>query len=101
MVESNLRNVELIRDDSNEKIAIVQKDRNFGVISNHGDVVIPTAFTAVKNLGSGESPLYFTEKHIPEASLYVVIYYDRSGNMLRKEIYDDAGDYDMIYCSHQ
>jgi hypothetical protein len=101
LVESNLRSVEFIRDDSNEKIAIVEREKNFGVISNHGEIVIPITFTAVRNLGSAESPLYFTEKHIPEASLYIVIYYDRSGSMLRKEIYDDAGDYDMIYCSHQ
>lgn len=101
IAESNLKIISLIRDDADEKIAIVQKEKNFGVISNRGEVVIPITFSDVVNLGSGEDPLYFTEKHIPEASLYIVIYYDRAGNMLRKEIYDDAGDYDRIYCSDQ
>ena len=101
ITEGNLKSISFIRDDPDEKIAIVQKDKNFGVISNKGKLIIPITFTAVINLGSAESPLYFTEKHIPEASLYVVIYYDRSGKMLRKEIYDDAGDYDRIYCSDQ
>jgi hypothetical protein len=41
--------------------------------------------------------LYFTEKHIEEASMYVVIYYDREGKFLRKEAYSSE-DYERIYC---
>ena len=101
IIESDLRDLKLIKDMAGERIAIVQKGNAFGVINNRGRTMIPITFTDIINLGSAESPLYFTEKHIPEASLYVVIYYDRDGKMLRKEIYDDAGDYDRIYCSHQ
>jgi hypothetical protein len=36
---------------------------------------------------------------VREASLFVVIYYDRDGNLLRKEIYEDPAEYDRIYCS--
>lgn len=99
LVETNLRGVTLIKDTPGEKIAIIQRDSNFGVITNHGKVIIPPTFTEVTNLGSADMPLYFTEKHVPEASLYIVIYYDRTGEMLRKEIYDDATEYDRIYCS--
>ena len=100
-VEKDLRGFRLVKDTGDEKIAIVQRGDEFGVISSCGKVMIPIAFTDVINLGTPDSPVYFTEKHIPEASLYVVIYYDREGNLLRKEIYDDAGDYDKIYCSDQ
>ncbi|HET9487741.1 MAG TPA: WG repeat-containing protein [Chryseosolibacter sp.] len=98
-IESNLHNIIMVKNSMDEKIAIIQKDKSFGVISNRRNVVIPVAFTEIINLGSAEEPLYFTEKHIAEASLYIVIYYDASGNMLRKEIYEDAADYDKIYCS--
>jgi hypothetical protein len=101
VTETNLQSIHPVRDTPDEKIAIVQKENNFGVISNRGRVIIPLTFSAIINVGSAEAPLYFTEKHIPEASLYIVIYYDASGEMLRKEIYDDAGDYDRIYCSDQ
>lgn len=97
--ETDLRSFTFIKDFADEKIAIVQKGDGFGVLSNRGKVIVPLTFTSVLNLGSTESPLYFTEKHIPEASLFVVIYYDASGTMIRKEIYDDAIDYDKIYCS--
>jgi hypothetical protein len=97
--ESNLRSVSMIKNAKEEKIAIVQKDNNFGVISNRRQVIIPVTFSDVINLGSVDEPLYFTEKHIREAALFIVIYYDRFGDMLRKEIYDSAADYDKIYCS--
>lgn len=101
IIESDLLDLKLVKDTAAERIAIVRKGNAFGVINNRGKTMIPITFTDVINLGSADSPLYFTEKHIPEASLYVVIYYNREGNMLRKEIYDDAGDYDKIYCSQQ
>ena len=98
-IESNLRKVTMVRDDAVEKIAIIQKENLFGVISNRRGMVIPLTFSDIVNLGSADEPLYFTEKHIREASLFVVIYYDRHGEMLRKEIYEDAAEYDKLYCS--
>jgi hypothetical protein len=42
--------------------------------------------------------MYFTEKHVEEASIFVVIYYNSEGKLLRKEIYDQD-DYEKIYCA--
>jgi hypothetical protein len=97
--ETNLRNISVIKNGEEEKVAIIQKENNYGVISSRRQVVIPVTFSDVINLGSADEPLYFTEKHIREAALFIVIYYDRFGNMLRKEVYDNAADYDKIYCS--
>lgn len=99
ITDRDLRDVSMIKNTTDEKIAIVQKNNAYGVLSNRRNVVIPVSFSDIINLGSSEEPLYFTEKHIKEASLFIVIYYDRFGKMLRKEIYDDAVDYDKIYCS--
>lgn len=99
LVETNLRSVDLVRDSPEEKVAIVRKENSFGVINNQGRTILPITFSEIINLGTDSSPLYFTEKHVPEASIYIVIYYDHTGEMLRKEIYDDAADYDKIYCS--
>lgn len=100
-LETNLRSVKMVRESSSEKIAIVQKGNEFGVISNRGNEIIPITFSKVINVGSPNVPLFFTEKDIPEAALQVVIYYDATGQMLRKEIYDNGWDYDKIYCSDQ
>ena len=94
-----LRAVSPLRNTKGEKLAIVQRDKSYGVVDAQGDELIPATFSEVVNLGNPETPLFFTEKHIREASLFVVIYYDHTGKMLRKEIYDDVNDYDKIYCT--
>jgi hypothetical protein len=57
------------------------------------------SFSDIINVGSPAQPLYFTEKHVEEASIFVVIYYDSAGKMLRREIYEQD-DYEKIYCSN-
>jgi hypothetical protein len=87
----------MIRDDPGDKLAIVYQDANHGVVHNQKGVIIPISYSDVVNVGSPRDPLYFTEKHVEEASLFVVIYYDADGQFLRKEIYDPE-EYDNIYC---
>ncbi len=95
-----VQNYRLIRDTQNEKLAIVQQDHKYGVIHNVLGTIIPLSFSDIINVGSGTEPLYFTEKHVEEASLFVVIYYDSKGKMLRREIYEQD-DYENIYCSNK
>ncbi|MGC3944907.1 MAG: hypothetical protein QM762_10390 [Chryseolinea sp.] len=92
-----VRDIKLIRDRVDDQLAIVNSGDSFGVLHNRKGTVIPLTFTDIVNVGSPEWPLFFTEKHVPEASLYVVIYYDRDGKFLRKESYNPE-EYERIYC---
>jgi hypothetical protein len=88
----------MIRDTPDEKLAIIHQPNAFGVVSNKRGLVIPLSFSDLVNVGSPEEPLYFTEKHVEEASVFVVLYYDRNGKFLRREVYQEAEDYEKIYC---
>ncbi len=93
-----IKDYTLIQDTQQEKIAVIHQDNAYGVIHNHKGIVIPSNFSDIVNVGSREIPLYFTEKHVEEASIFVVIYYDHAGQILRKEVYEHD-DYEKIYCS--
>jgi hypothetical protein len=95
-----MQDYRLIRDTQKEKLAIVVQDHKYGVIHNVLGTVIPMSFSDIINVGSSAEPLYFTEKHVEEASIFVVIYYDSKGKMLRREIYEQD-DYEKIYCSNK
>ncbi len=88
----------LIQDIDHEKIAIIHQDNTYGVVHNYKGIIIPSNFSDIVNVGSRDVPLYFTEKHVEEASIFVVIYYNADGQMLRKEVYEQD-DYEKIYCS--
>jgi outer membrane protein assembly factor BamD (BamD/ComL family) len=98
VVMDRIKDFKMIRDEPTEKLAIIYQDANHGVLHNHNGIIIPISYSDIINVGSRAEPLYFTEKHIEEASVFVVIYYDAQGQFLRKEIYDPE-DYDRIYCN--
>ncbi|MGE0587439.1 MAG: WG repeat-containing protein [Cyclobacteriaceae bacterium] len=92
-----IKDYHLIKDTDAEKIALILKGNEYGVISNKRGEVIPPTFSDILNLGTEDKQLYFTEKHVEEAEIFVVIYYDGDGVFIRREIYE-ADDYDKIYC---
>lgn len=81
-----------------EKIIILQQENSYGVLSSRRGIVIAPTFSDIINLGSSTTPLYFTEKHVEEAAIYIVIYYDRNGHQLRKQVFE-VEEYERIYCN--
>ncbi len=97
-VITDIRDIRPVRESADEKLYIMNQNNLFGVISSVRGKVIPFSFSDVVNVGSSDDPLYFTEKHVSEASVFVVIYYDKNGKMLRREVYEDTDEYEKIYC---
>ena len=88
----------VLREDEDEKIILIIKGSQSGILSNkHGEIVGPT-FNDIVNIGSVDNPVYFAEKYILEADFYVIIYYDAKGNILRKQTFTEAKEYEKIYC---
>jgi hypothetical protein len=98
VIMDKIKSLTLIRDKPEEKLAIIYQGASHGVVHSHNGIIVPISYSDIINVGSRENPLYFTEKHVEEASLFVVIYYDAQGRFLQKEIYDPDA-YDKIYCN--
>jgi hypothetical protein len=88
----------VLRDDEEEKIILVIKNSQSGVLSNKSGEVVGASFNDIINIGTVENPVYFAEKYILEADFYVIIYYDAQGNILRKQVFTDEKEYAKIYC---
>lgn len=93
-----VKDYKIIQESPSEKLAIVHQENQYGVLHNKRGFIIPTTFSDIVNVGSPEVPLYFTEKHVEEASIFIVIYYNSEGAMIRKEVYEHD-EYEKIYCS--
>jgi hypothetical protein len=92
-----VRSFTVFSEREGEKLAIVQQENYFGVLSNTRGMIIPLSFSNVTNLGNEDEPLYFTSKEVEEAGIVVVIYYDAEGKLLRKQVYED-NEYAHIVC---
>lgn len=98
IVADKIRKFTWLRETNEDKLAIVQQENSYGVLSNRKGFILQPTFSDIINLGSSTRPLYFTEKHVEEASIYVVIYYDENGQLLRRQVFEND-DYERIYCS--
>ncbi len=98
VILDRIRDFTWIRKSPEENIALVHRENYYGVISNRKGLVIPATFHDIINLGTPELPFYFTEKGVEEAEIYVVIYYDQHGKLVRRQAYEEE-EYDRIYCN--
>ncbi len=83
--------------DGKEQIAIFSTETGYGIIGSSSGIIIPPTFNDLLLIGSKNDYLFFCEKYIKEADWYVVIYYDKKGTIVNKQVYD-AQLYEQIYC---
>ena len=77
--------------------AIVKTSEGYGLLDSKKGVLLNPGFNDIINLGTAMEPVFFTEKYIPEADYYVVIYYNQEMEVIRKQVFD-SGNYDQVYC---
>ncbi|HRI80418.1 MAG TPA: WG repeat-containing protein, partial [Cyclobacteriaceae bacterium] len=94
-----VRNFSTILDTPAEKICSLRQDNATGIISNRRGIVIPIKYSDIINLGTAEDPLYFTERHIEEAAISVVVYYDKQGKIIRRQAME-TDEFEKIVCDN-
>lgn len=97
VIIDDIHDYSVVNDSDGELVLIIRRGGEFGVLSSLRGEVIPVSYTDLVNIGSAREPLYFTEKHVREASLSVVIYYDENGSPVRHQALE-PDDFDDIYC---
>lgn len=86
-----------INNTQEEKIARVHRENYYGIMSNLRGVVVQASFTDIINLGTPDQPFYFTEKQVEEAGIFVVVYFDKLGKLVRRHAYEEE-EYERILC---
>jgi hypothetical protein len=86
------------RKGIDENIVRVQRENFFGIFSSTRGMIIQPTFHQVINLGTPDSPFYFTEKQVEEAGIYVIIYYNADGKLVRRQALEED-EYDALACN--
>lgn len=98
VLQDKIKDFRYVKQYPHEHVVIIHQDNYYGVMSNRSGVIIPSTFTDIVNVGDADKPMYFTEKHIEEADISVVIYYNHEGKLLRRQAFESADEYERIYC---
>jgi hypothetical protein len=96
IIYQNISRIDWISGDKSLK-AIIQTADGYGLLDNEKGMLLNPGFNDIINLGTAKVPVFFTEKYIPEADYYVVIYYNQEMDVIRKQVFD-SGNYDQVYC---
>lgn len=97
VVMDKVKNFRMISTLHDEKVLQVHRESFYGIIGTVKGTIIPPTFSSIVNIGTEEYPLYFTDKEVEEAGIHVVIYYDKDGKFLRKQVYEEE-EFERIYC---
>ncbi len=97
VVMDEVKDFHLISFSQDDKVLLVHRGSFYGIISKvKGSIISPT-FSSIVNIGTEEYPLYFTDKEVEEAGLHIIIYYDKDGKFLRKQVYEED-EFEKIFC---
>lgn len=83
--------------NNNKRRAIIKTKQGYGLLDNKLGMLLNPGFNDIINLGTAAKAVFFTEKYIPEADYFVVIYYNHEMDVIRKQVFD-SGNYDQVYC---
>ena len=98
LIQKLIKNYQLVSETEDEKLMIILQDNYYGVMSSTRGMLITPGFTGITNIGSVDVPLYLAEKHVEEAGVFIVIYYDGNGKLLRRQVYEE-NEYLKISCA--
>jgi hypothetical protein len=95
---TGIRKFKEVHTSAEENIMIFQQENHYGVRSNRRGTILQSTYNDIVNVGSARQPVYLTEKHVEEASIFVIIWYDSYGKLIRKQVMEEE-EYDKIYCN--
>ena len=86
-------------NDLSEQLLRIYAQQAYGVLSSRrGEVLAPT-YDGISLFGDPDANdyLYLTEKYVPEADLYILIYLNAAGKLVKRQALT-AEQYDRLYC---
>lgn len=96
-VYEGIENYKVISNNAGEIVITFYKGKQYGLLSNKKGEVLAPSYQDIFNIGTVAQPVYFAEKAVEEADMYVAIYFDDMGNTLRSQAFS-ADEFEKIIC---
>ncbi len=96
-VEEGIVNYNSITRNRSPKISY-QKGVGIGIFDSKKGIVLKPTYTAISLQGTLQEPYYQAEKHVEEAGLHIMLYYNMDGDLLFQNILNEAA-FSALYAS--
>ena len=86
-----------MKSNTDEIVIKTFKSTGYGLLSNKRGRIVADEYTGIINLGTIQKPIYFLEKTVAKSNLYITLYLNEKGEVIREQILD-AENYEKIIC---
>lgn len=86
-----------VHDLGGRQVFKILKGIGYGIWSASDGVVLNSTFSEINILSKGLETMYVAEKWVEEADLVIMLYYDKSGRLFRKNVLSTA-QYNNLTC---
>ncbi|MCS7004601.1 MAG: WG repeat-containing protein [Cytophagales bacterium] len=99
LLDETFDTYKLLCENENEKVILTYRSSGYGLLSNQKNRILPEAYSQIYNIGSLKRPFYVAESHIQKAELYVVLFVNEAGEVVKKDVLK-AEDYELFACNN-
>ena len=92
-----IESVNKLAENERQTVYRFVKNGRYGLISNRNGELLKPEFTDIFNIGTEESPLFFSDQHLDKAGFHVVSYIDQEGKLILSKAYTRE-EFDQILC---
>lgn len=86
-VHGPFKDVRFVKKGPTENLAVVYTSNGYGLYSSTKGELVSPAYNDLINMGTVNRPLFYAEKEVKEADLFVVVYLNEEGETIFKEAY--------------
>jgi hypothetical protein len=86
-----------LKTKNEEQLIITYNPTGFGLLSNQKGRLMTDEYSDILNLGDYDEPFYFAEKYLQQAGIYVILYFDFNGKIVKKQTINEA-EYVKVAC---
>ncbi len=95
--QGNIYSVEVLNGVGSEKLTKYRGDKGYGLYSTiYGELLKPE-YNEIFIVRNGEEPIYFAERFLSDAELYVIIYVNYKGEKIWSQAFREE-EYALLFC---
>ncbi|BDD04678.1 WG repeat-containing protein [Aureibacter tunicatorum] len=91
---------EVLIENEKEKVLIIRQNGQEGVLSSIKGLVIEPTLDQIVNIGDDQQPLYMGDKYVYEAELHILVYYDKSGERIKRLSLSNK-EFKRLFCNKE
>ncbi|MDF9796228.1 hypothetical protein OKW21_001491 [Catalinimonas alkaloidigena] len=90
---------DVVETAAQEMVIKIYKEGGYGILSNQRGEILGPTYDDIRLFGSisDEESIYYSEKYVPEAELYIIIHMDYTGKIIKRQALTSE-QYDRVYC---